>query len=480
MDLKYLDEYITNENGIKCHVLDVESLDFSHAMDAVKESVTIVLKAKGNEVINTTINGFIETSYITREGDAIFLNSDEDKYVPRDLNGNSFNYENLSTYGYITTSGDFLYDGYQAKKVKNNSQNKVLYEVIKEPTVIKNNFGDSKHQFLFLGASLLKNVKTNKVKGVAKIPFDNTYKILNKIVITSGKKYIDIDAYSAIFAYKKLLQSLGMEVYAISASPLNESVSPLIQDLGFSFDSLDDFSNTKFIILDVSNPEFFDECVREEDIIEIIDHHVGYSDYWNSKNVKCDIDFIGSVCTIIYEYIINNKKEELLDENLCRLLIAGILDNTLALKSSNTTKRDIEALDELMRIGRIEESWIHDYFESCYKDLDEHLETYLINDIKIESTSPLIPKVIGQLIVLDINTILNNMDIVNKVFSEYDKWMLNIISINDGHSYLFTSDMKTSNSLLELFAGEKKDNYIILDQCILRKEIIKLAKEKSN
>ena len=34
-----------------------------------------------------------------------------------------------------------------------------------------------------------------------------------QMVITSGRKYIDIDAYAGMFAYKKLLQSLGYEVY---------------------------------------------------------------------------------------------------------------------------------------------------------------------------------------------------------------------------------------------------------------------------
>lgn len=302
----------------------------------------------------------------------------------------------------------------------------------------------------------------------------------NRIVITSGKKYIDIDAYGAIFAYRKLLRSLGMDAYAISSSPLNESISPLIKDLGYEFDSLDDFSNTKFIVLDVSNPDFFDESVRDEDIIEVIDHHVGYSDYWNSQNVKCDIEFIGSVCTTIYEYIINNKKEDILDESICKLLLAGILDNTIDLKSSNTTERDITAYNELMRIGNIEELWVHEYFESCYKDLDNNLEEYLINDIKIENVSPLLPTVIGQLIVLDINTVFNNIDIINKVFSKYDKWMLNIISIFDGISYLFASDLEVLNNLNSLFKGTIKDNYLILDKCILRKEIMKIAKEKSN
>ena len=36
----------------------------------------------------------------------------------------------------------------------------------------------------------------------------------NPIIITSGKKYLDIDAYGGLFAYKKLLQSSEYIIYA--------------------------------------------------------------------------------------------------------------------------------------------------------------------------------------------------------------------------------------------------------------------------
>ena len=54
-----------------------------------------------------------------------------------------------------------------------------------------------------------------------------------QMVITSGRKYIDIDAYAGMFAYKKLLQSLGYEVYVATTAILNESIPESIKKLGF-------------------------------------------------------------------------------------------------------------------------------------------------------------------------------------------------------------------------------------------------------
>lgn len=301
----------------------------------------------------------------------------------------------------------------------------------------------------------------------------------NKIVITSGKKYIDIDAFGGIFAYRKLLRNLGYDAYAVTTAKLNESIPEVIKEMNFQFDEKVELTDhTKFIILDVSNPDFFDTFVKRENIIEIIDHHTGYEKYWSHTNIKAQIEFIGSICTILFEKIAEAKKEELLDQDLCKVLIAGILDNTLNLKSSNTTKRDRYAYQELLRIGKINKDWSKNYFHSCYGEMEKNLEESIINDIKIEKTSSLLPEVFGQLIVLQKDTILHNIDKVLAVFSEYEEWIFNVISLEDGKSYLFYSSPLVKEKLSLLFHQPDSDSYFILNKCMLRKEIIKLAKEQ--
>lgn len=298
-----------------------------------------------------------------------------------------------------------------------------------------------------------------------------------RIIITSGKKYIDIDAYAGIIAYKILLQSLGFEVYAKTTAIENESISELIKRLNFNFDDIEIRPNDKFVVLDVSNPDFFDTEVILENVIEVIDHHTGYEEYWkNQIQTRDTIEFIGSICTIIFERYIENKKEVLLTPNLCKLLIAGILDNTLNLKSSITTDRDLKAYEALKMIGKIDEEWRYIYFESCYKNLEHNLKECIESDIKIETVNELLPNVFGQLIVLNKNVIFNNLETMYDTFRNYESWIFNVISLEDGKSYLFYS-AKSKNNLEQLFQKKSDDGYLILEHFLLRKQIMKKARE---
>ena len=103
------------------------------------------------------------------------------------------------------------------------------------------------------------------------------------IVVTSGKKYIDIDAYAGCIAYAKLLNLQGIEAKAISTAKLNESIIPSFMKLSSKLDEYKPSNEDEYVIIDVSNKDYFDTFVKEEKIIRIIDHHVGYEEYWKNK-----------------------------------------------------------------------------------------------------------------------------------------------------------------------------------------------------
>lgn len=306
---------------------------------------------------------------------------------------------------------------------------------------------------------------------------------MERIFITSGKKYIDIDAYAGIFAYRHLLNTLGYEAYAYNKAPLNESISDIITNLGFSFDEVEPTNHDKFIVLDVSNPDFFYD-IPKDNILEVIDHHVGFEDYWkNFSNINTHIEFIGSVCTILYEKYKEHKQELQLNEKLCKLLMAGILDNTLNLKAAVTNDRDRKALHELEKLGDIESSWANEYFHSCYDKLENNLEESIKNDIKHEHVSELLPDCIGQLIVLDKKIIFSHLEQIKKIFEKEENWILNMIDLSEGVSYiLYGKDEKVKENLEILWNKKADKDYLKLDAVILRKEILKYAREfkKSN
>ena len=297
------------------------------------------------------------------------------------------------------------------------------------------------------------------------------------IIVTAGNKYIDIDAYASGIAYALLLNSLGIESKFVSSGNLNSSVCELVKKLGYSIDrNYTRNANDRFVLVDLSNPEFFDKIVDTDRIEEIIDHHAGYKDMWDKKSVKNQIEFIGSVATIIYERIVDKKQQKLLTKNLCKLLISAILDNTLNLKSSITTNRDREAYFELKRIGKIEDNFDQAYFDSCEEYLKKDIVSCISNDIKQEDTKGVLPLNIGQLTIYNVEIALGQKNEIVSYFNKnYNEWFLNIICIKDGKSYILSS--KNCNQKLENFFCCKfnDSNMIVLDKFLLRKQIIKKA-----
>jgi len=269
-----------------------------------------------------------------------------------------------------------------------------------------------------------------------------------------------------------------VEVRGVSTAKFNQSISPAITNINLSLDNFAQQQNQKFIILDVSNPEVFDGIVDRNSIIEIIDHHTGFEQYWKGQsNVTSQIEFIGSVCTMIFEKYQARNQLELLTPDLCKLLTAGILDNTLNLKASITTERDINACDSLLSIGNINKSWADEYFLSCQKSIEKNLPTSIKNDVKVEHISDLLPPVLGQLLVLNKDPILARKAEITATMNTYgNEWIFNLISLSDGKSYIMASDKTTKQGLEKLLKTSFNEDILTLDKFMLRKEIMKKAR----
>ena len=130
--------------------------------------------------------------------------------------------------------------------------------------------------------------------------------------------------------------------------------------------------------------------VDEADIVAIIDHHhIGdiRTDYpITYRNVKC-----GCTCTIIANLYKESGFEP--DENMAGLLMSAILSDTLNFKSATTTQMDIDAVEWLAKLAKIDD--VDEYAremlaasislaDALPKDiLGRDLKTYEINKYKI-------------------------------------------------------------------------------------------------
>lgn len=298
------------------------------------------------------------------------------------------------------------------------------------------------------------------------------------IIITSGTKYIDIDAYASCIAYRELLKMRGISSKFISNSILNYSITKSLLNLPFYTDKYEIKSNDKFIIIDLSNKDFFEEFVQENNIIELIDHHPGFEDYWNDKlGEKSHIEQIGSVATIIVEKYEEYNLLNEMNKDIAKLLMAAILDNTLNFTANITKQRDKDAYNKLEELtSSINFKTV--YFDEIQNTIENDLTNSIVNDMKIEKTCRYLPKVLGQLTIYDITTILKKLDVIKNTMKEYDKkWLINIICLKENKSYIICSDENVKNNTAKLFDINSDSNIIVLTPARLRKEIIKTGLE---
>ena len=178
MPLCYTGETITNPQGIACTVLDTAKIDFSNAVKGRKAARTLVCPASGGELVQTrNSKGDIESVYLARRGDAIFINlhNPDDRYVACDTHGKRLQVDDLPSHGYDIVGDDPEGRGLLAVNTKTYP---VLHEVVTKPTCIKDSWGSGQHQFLFPGASLKRN-EYGRVTGIDKESFDATWEVIS-------------------------------------------------------------------------------------------------------------------------------------------------------------------------------------------------------------------------------------------------------------------------------------------------------------
>jgi hypothetical protein len=185
MQLSYTNVTINSPDGTPCKVLDLKNVDFSSAALGRKSTETLVRRAEGGEHIETkNSDKKVESVYIAKPGDAIFMNlhNPDDIYVPSNPDGSRWQFKELTSKGYEISRDDHENGGVLVKSIKTA---KLLREAITEPTCISNAWGQGQHQFLFPGATLKKDDNGN-VTGIDKEAFDATWEITSPSALTAS------------------------------------------------------------------------------------------------------------------------------------------------------------------------------------------------------------------------------------------------------------------------------------------------------
>lgn len=297
-------------------------------------------------------------------------------------------------------------------------------------------------------------------------------------VITAGAAYLDIDAYACMAAMAELLKLKGENAVAYSVAPCNYSVCPSLRAEGQILRDLPDGTSAedaRYVIVDVSDPEFLKSAVPLENVAAVYDHHVGFEAYWAERiGDGAHIEFIGAAATLIYREWRKAGLQDSMSRSTALLLIAAILDNTLNLTSSNTTEEDKEVFRALCRRENVTEEWCAAYFSEVQASVEADLKNALFKDMKTVRNNAVLPPKVAQMCVWDADRILGKLSEIRALFADTpDSWMINIIDIKRRCSYFVCDDERCQIEIERVFGVRFVAGTAKTPISYLRKEIIK-------
>jgi hypothetical protein len=304
-------------------------------------------------------------------------------------------------------------------------------------------------------------------------------------IITAGYTYMDIDAYGGCAAYAELLNVLGTPARAVSIAQLNASISPLVRSWGIAVEqTYTPDPRDRYVLIDISEPAFFEKFVDTERVTEIIDHHLGFEQFWQDKIGKnAHIEFVGAACTLVYERWEAAGMLPHISSRSARLLMCGILDNTLNLGATITTSRDQAAYQALQAYADFDGGLAAEYFADCEAAILQDITQAMRDDYKPTVGYPSLDHTVGawQLALWDANLALReHMPAITAQMAPRQPGYFNLISLKEKCSYFICPDASLQLWLSKLLDVTFHDNIAKAPRMWLRKEIMKQAIEGGN
>ena len=185
-------------------------------------------------------------------------------------------------------------------------------------------------------------------------------------------------------------------------------------------------------------------------IVEIIDHH-RLGALKTTLPIYMDIEPLGSTCTIVYQQYLKHSLKP--SDKIAKVLLAGLISDTVILKSPTTTKTDVDTANDLANIANVN---LEDFAQKMFSSMgglsiDEANEK-IESDFKIYAENG-ISVGIGQCEVVTLKDLDNYKDAYLKTLDEVRQknalnWaMLMITDVIKETSVLFTTDYKLNKNL---------------------------------
>jgi inorganic pyrophosphatase/manganese-dependent inorganic pyrophosphatase len=287
--------------------------------------------------------------------------------------------------------------------------------------------------------------------------------------------WADIDVYASTLAYADLLNQHGKPAKIYLPAAPNYSTPEALRIKHSENLQFDLAPTDEVIILDISMPKVISQLIPDNQIIELVDHHPGYEDYWRKRlGSKAIIEKIGAVATLVFERWGKSWDYDKMSPKIAKLLLAAILDNTLNFNAVITTARDHRAAKKLATIANVSiEDFTDWYFSTVAQAVMDNLENSLLGDAKDFHIPKLNLDILcGQLTLWRAEETLDREDVIRKTMnSKSENWLVNILSVSSKKNYIITNNSELSDYLSKLLALSSNSGWQISNQLYLRKEI---------
>jgi manganese-dependent inorganic pyrophosphatase len=293
------------------------------------------------------------------------------------------------------------------------------------------------------------------------------------IIYTIGHKSPDTDTVCSAIAYAEYLRSKGENVIPSRCGEINLETKYVLEYFGVEHPiNLSSIDNKKVILVDYNEVSQSPEGLENAKILGVIDHHkIGFS---SSEPISFEIKPYGATATIIAEKMVGDVNFKI-TKPIAGILISSILSDTVVFKSTTTTNKDIEMVEELNKIAQIED--IKKFGIEIKKKKSSLAglspEEIIFSDFKNFEINN-INFGIGQIEVVDLNEakeikkeLLREIDAI----AERDNFLFVILMvtdiINEGSELLFS---KNHDSIKNIFSEQIVDSIIYIKGMMSRKK----------
>ncbi len=370
--------------------------------------------------------------------------------------------------------GEVLVGGYRSMIFVNEielSSNDILV-TSNRPMIINYAINEGIKNIVVVGPQELdeecyENAKENKVN-IFRTEYDTFYTI----------KLISLANFAKCFCDTKRVTCFKEDDYYNDFVDISKKLKynnyPVIDDdnkcLGLlRLTDLDNVNRKKVILVDHNESGQSVMGLRQAEIVEIVDHHK-IGDLTTNNPINFRNMAVGSTNTIIYQLFKEKNME--IPKDIAGFMLAGILSDTLILKSPTTTEYDRYAVKELTKIADVDyEKFGIDMFKAGTSLKGKTKEEIINTDIKSFNFDDETRYAVSQIFTLDIDSIMKDIDSYIKLIEsmkEKGDYKFIVVAITDilkkGSYFIFTESgkeiMKAGYAMPDIVEGMYIDGQV--------------------